>query len=59
MELFVALALLFIGFSMGAGFLAVGMALGYVLIVTSVLPWWVIVTGLAAWVWWLGGKAPE
>ncbi len=57
MEFFVALALFFILFSLSAGFIAIGMAFGYFIIVTGILPWWVIIPVLVGWFWRLGGQA--
>ncbi len=60
MEVFVGLALFFILFSVGAGIIAMGMAFGYLIIVTGIFPWWVIIPVIAGWIWWLGGQTdPE
>ncbi len=55
MEFFVALVLFFIIFTMASGVLAVGMAVGY-LVLFGMLPWWVIFPVMAAVIWWLGAE---
>ncbi len=56
MEFFVAIALFFIFFSLASGFLALGMALGYIIIVTTVAPGWLLVLVGVGVIWHLGSE---
>jgi len=59
MEFFVAIALFFIFFWLASGALAIGIAAVYLLFVMEIVPWWLIMFTLVAWVYWLGADDPE
>ncbi len=57
--LIVALAVFIILFWLASAFLAMGIALVYLFIVTGILPWWAIIPMIAGWIWWLGGERSD